>query len=386
MKITNVSTYFVRPRWGFVEIETDTGITGWGEAVLEGHASAVLACVNEMKDYLIGNDPSEIEGIWETLYRAGFYRGGGVLMSAISGIDQALWDIKGKVFGSPVYELMGGKCRNKMKVYSWIGGDRPSDVGKAALEKKNAGFEAIKMNATEELQMIDSYDKIDAVLERVSAIRESCGKHFGIAIDFHGRVHKPMAKVLAKKLEEFDPMFIEEPVLCENMEVFKEIAAVCNVPIATGERLFSKYDFKRLLSVGGVDIIQPDLSHAGGITEVKKIAAMAEAYDVALAPHCPLGPIALAACLNVDATSYNAVIQEQSIGIHYNVGKSVLDYVKNQEDFKFTDGYVALPRLPGLGVEVNKELVIEENKTPHNWKNPVWQIKLENYQMNLKYQ
>ena len=372
MKITNVSTYFVRPRWGFVEIETDTGITGWGEAVLEGHASAVLACVNEMKDYLIGNDPSEIEGIWETLYRAGFYRGGGVLMSAISGIDQALWDIKGKVFGSPVYELMGGKCRNKMKVYSWIGGDRPSDVGKAALEKKNEGFAAIKMNATEELQMIDSYDKIDAVLERVSAIRESCGKHFGIAIDFHGRVHKPMAKVLAKKLEEFDPMFIEEPVLCENMEVFKEIAAVCNVPIATGERLFSKYDFKRLLSVGGVDIIQPDLSHAGGITEVKKIAAMAEAYDVALAPHCPLGPIALAACLNVDATSYNAVIQEQSIGIHYNVGKSVLDYVKNQEDFKFTDGYVALPRLPGLGVEVNKELVIEENKTPHNWKNPVW--------------
>ena len=163
MKITKVSTYFVRPRWGFVEIETDSGFTGWGEAVLEGHAAAVLACVNEMRDYLIDHDPSEVEGIWETLYRAGFYRGGGVLMSAISGIDQALWDIKGKIFGAPVYELMGGKCRNKMKVYSWIGGDRPSDVGKAALEKKNAGFKAIKMNATEELQMIDSYDKIDAV-------------------------------------------------------------------------------------------------------------------------------------------------------------------------------------------------------------------------------
>ena len=181
-----------------------------------------------------------------------------------------------------------------------------------------------------------------------------------------------MAKVLAKKLEEFDPMFIEEPVLCENMEVFKEIAAACNIPIATGERLFSKYDFKRLLQCGGVDIIQPDLSHAGGITEVKKIAAMAESYDVALAPHCPLGPIALAACLNVDATSYNAVIQEQSIGIHYNVGKSVLDYVTNHEDFKFTDGFVDLPKKPGLGVDVNKELVLEENKTPHNWKNPVW--------------
>ena len=132
MKIKRVSTYFVRPRWGFVEIETDNGITGWGEAVLEGHAAAVLAAINEMRDYLIGADPSEIEGIWSTLYRAGFYRGGGVLMSAISGIDQALWDIKGKVFGAPVYELIGGRCRNKMKVYSWIGGDRPSDVGQAA--------------------------------------------------------------------------------------------------------------------------------------------------------------------------------------------------------------------------------------------------------------
>lgn len=372
MKITNVCTYFVRPRWGFVEIETDDGFTGWGEAVLEGHAAAVLACVQEMKDYLIGADPSQIEGLWETMYRAGFYRGGGVLMSAISGIDQALWDIKGKVFGAPVYELMGGRCRDKMKVYSWIGGDRPSDVGAAAKKKMDEGFQAIKMNATEELQMIDSYDKIDAVLERVAAIRESCGKYFGIAIDFHGRVHKPMAKVLAKKLEEFDPMFIEEPVLCENMEVFKEIAACCNIPIATGERLFSKYDFKRLLAAGGVDIIQPDLSHAGGVTEVKKIAAMAESYDVALAPHCPLGPIALAACLNVDAASYNAVIQEQSMGIHYNVGKTVLDYVNNKEDFAFTDGFVNLPRLAGLGVDVNKELVIEENKTPHNWKNPVW--------------
>lgn len=372
MKITQVNTYFVRPRWGFVEITTDEGIAGWGEAVLEGHAAAVLACVQEYKDYLIGHDPARIEDIWSTIYRAGFYRGGGVLMSALSGIDQALWDIKGKVFGAPVYELMGGRCRDRMKVYSWIGGDRPGDVGAAALEKKQAGFSAIKMNATEELQMIDTYDKVDAVLERVAAIRETCGKYFGIAIDFHGRVHKPMAKVLAKKLEEFDPMFLEEPVLCEHMECFKEIAAACNIPIATGERLFTKYDFKRLLEAGGVDIIQPDLSHAGGITEVKKIAAMAESYDVALAPHCPLGPIALAACLNVDAISYNAVIQEQSIGIHYNVGKSVLDYVNNKTDFEFVDGFVDLPKLPGLGVDVNKALVEEENKTPHNWKNPVW--------------
>ena len=372
MKISAVNVYFVRPRWGFVEIVTDNGLTGWGEAVLEGHAKTVLACVEEYRDYLIGKDPSRIEDFWETIYRAGFYRGGGVLMSALSGIDQALWDIKGKVFNAPCYELMGGRCRDNMKVYSWIGGDRPGDTGRAAKEKMDAGFSAVKMNATEELQMIDTYDKVDAVLSRVQEIRDACGKYFGIAIDFHGRVHKPMAKVLAKKLEQFDPMFIEEPVLCEHMEDFKEIAAACNVPIATGERLFTKYDFKRLLAAGGVDIIQPDLSHCGGITEVKKIAAMAEAYDVALAPHCPLGPIALAACLQVDATSYNAVIQEQSIGIHYNVGKSVLDYVTNKDDFAFVGGRVQLPKLPGLGVEVNKELVVEENKTPHNWKNPVW--------------
>lgn len=372
MKIREIKTYKVRPRWGFIEIVTDEGLSGWGEPVLEGHCGTVLACVEEMKDYLIGQDPGNIEDIWTTLYRAGFYRGGGVLMSAIAGIDQALWDIKGKYFGVPVYELLGGACRSRMKVYSWVGGDRPRDMGSAALQRKQAGFTAVKMNATDELQMIDSYEKIDAVLERVAAIRETCGKNFGIAIDFHGRVHKPMARILAKKLEEFDPMFIEEPVLCEQMEYFPEIAAACNIPIATGERLYSRYDFKRLLRTGGIDIIQPDLSHAGGITEVRKIAAMAEAYDVALAPHCPLGPIALAACLNVDACSYNAVIQEQSMGIHYNVGKSVLDYVLNPEDFTFIEGYANLPSRPGLGVEINRELVLEENRNPHNWKNPVW--------------
>lgn len=372
MKITKIQTYLVRPRWCFVEVETDEGLSGWGEAVIEGKASTVAACVEEMTEYLLGQDPMRIEDIWTLLYRAAFYRGGPILMSAISGIDQALWDIKGKYYQAPVYELMGGACRDKMKVYSWIGGDRPADVAAAAKEKQEAGFTAIKMNATEELQYIDTYDKIDAVLERVASIREAVGPYFGIAIDFHGRVHRPMAKVLAKKLEEFDPMFIEEPVLCENMEAFKEIAASCQIPIATGERLFSKWDFKRLFAAGGVDIIQPDLSHAGGITEVKKIAAMAEAHDVALAPHCPLGPIALAACLQVDATSYNAVIQEQSMGIHYNVGKSVLDYVENPEDFAFIDGYVNLPHRPGLGVEIHRELVLEESKTPHAWKNPVW--------------
>ena len=372
MKITSVQAFLVRPRWCMVKIETDAGICGWGEAVLEGKAETMRACVGEMTDYLIGRDPSQIEDIWNTLYRGAFYRGGGILMSAIAGIDQALWDVKGKRFGAPVYELMGGACREKVRVYSWIGGDRPSDVANAAKEKQAQGFTAIKMNATEELQYVDSYEKIDAVLERVDSIRRATGRGFGIAIDFHGRVHKPMAKVLAKKLEQFDPMFIEEPVLCDNWEAFPEIAAACNIPIATGERLFSRWDFKKLLSVGGVDIIQPDLSHAGGITEVKKIGSMAEAYDVALAPHCPLGPVALAACVQVDATCHNAFIQEQSMGIHYNQGKGVLDYVLNREDYAFHDGFMNLPGKPGLGVEVNEALVLEENQEPHRWRNPVW--------------
>ena len=372
MKITSVQAFLARPRWCMVKIETDAGICGWGEAVLEGKAETVRACVGEMTDYLIGRDPAQIEDIWNTLYRGAFYRGGGILMSAIAGIDQALWDIKGKRFGAPVYELMGGACREKVRVYSWIGGDRPSDVANAAKEKQAQGFTAIKMNATEELQYVDSYEKIDAVLERVDSIRRATGRGFGIAIDFHGRVHKPMAKVLAKKLEQFDPMFIEEPVLCDNWEAFPEIAAACNIPIATGERLFSRWDFKKLLSVGGVDVIQPDLSHAGGITEVKKIGSMAEAYDVALAPHCPLGPVALAAYVQVDATCHNAFIQEQSMGIHYNQGKGVLDYVLNREDYAFHDGFMNLPGKPGLGVEVNEALVLEENQEPHRWRNPVW--------------
>jgi galactonate dehydratase len=371
MKITKIESFNVPPRWNFVKISTDEGISGWGEAVLEGKAATVKTCVEEMADFLIGKDPQCIEDHWNVLYRSGFYRGGGILMSAISGIDQALWDIKGKYFDAPAWQLMGGKCRDKVKVYSWIGGDRPDDVVAQALERQKLGFTAIKMNATDELQYIDSYVKIDSVLERVGAIREAVGRDFGIAIDFHGRVHKPMARILCKKLEEFDMMFIEEPVLCENMEAFRDIATHCAIPIATGERLFSRWQFKELLHSGYVDIIQPDLSHAGGLTEVKKIASMAEAYDVALAPHCPLGPLALASCLQVDATCHNAVIQEQSLGIHYNKGNDLLDYMKNPELFAYKDGFVAIPDKPGLGVEVNEDLV-RKLTGDHRWRNEAW--------------
>ncbi|UTE70883.1 galactonate dehydratase [Rossellomorea marisflavi] len=375
MKITGYELFQVPPRWLFLKIETDEGITGWGEPVIEGKAATVKAAVEELMQTLIGKDPARIEDHWNMMYRSGFYRGGPILMSAIAGIDQALWDIKGKFYDAPVHQLLGGACRDSIKVYSWIGGDRPSDVGKAAKDVVDRGFEAIKMNGTEELQYIDSHQKIDQVLERVAAIRESVGPYVGIGIDFHGRVHKPMAKILAKELEQFRPMFIEEPVLPENNEALREIAAHTNIPIATGERMFSRWQFKPLLTDGYVDIIQPDLSHAGGITECKKIISMAEAFDVAVAPHCPLGPIALAACLQVDATSHNAVIQEQSLGIHYNVGSDLLDYIVDKDVFRYEEGFVEIPQGPGLGIEVNEEVVRKMAAEGHDWHNPIWRHK-----------
>lgn len=372
MKIKSYELYQVPPRWLFLKITTDEGITGWGEPIVEGKAATVKAAVIEMMEFIMGKDPMDIEGHWNTLYRGGFYRGGPVLMSALSGIDQALWDIKGKFFNTPVYQLLGGRARDRMKVYSWIGGDRPSDIGQAALQAKEAGFTAVKMNATDEMQYIDSYEKIDRVLKRVAALRESVGNALEVGIDFHGRLHKPMAKVLAKELEPYHPMFIEEPVLPEHNEALKEIAQLTSIPIATGERMFSRWHFKALLSSGYIDIIQPDLSHAGGITECKKIISMAEAYDVAAAPHCPLGPIALAACLQVDATCYNAFIQEQSLGIHYNQGNDLLDYLQDPSVFHYENGFVNIPSGPGLGIAINEEKVKEMARQGHNWRNPLW--------------
>lgn len=372
MKITGHTLYLVPPRWLFLKIETDEGISGWGEPVIEGKAATVKTAVNECMEYLTGQDPMKIEDHWNTLYRGGFYRGGPILMSAIAGIDQALWDIKGKYYNAPIHQLLGGKARDRIKVYSWIGGDRPADVGLAAKKMFEHGFTAVKMNATEELQFIDSYKKIDDAIARIAAIRDTVGPDIGVGIDFHGRVHKPMAKVLAKELEPYRPMFIEEPVLPENNEALREIANHVAIPIATGERMFSRWQFKTLLTDGYVDIIQPDVSHAGGITECKKIISMAEAFDVAAAPHCPLGPIALAACLQVDATCHNAFIQEQSLGIHYNQGSDLLDYLVDETVFKFDSGFVKIPDAPGLGIEINEEHVRKMAAVGHNWKNPVW--------------
>lgn len=372
MKITGMHLYTVPPRWLFLEVETDAGITGWGEPVIEGRASVVKTAVEDFASYLIGKDPRNIEDHWQVMYRTGFYRGGPEVMSAIAGIDQALWDIKGKYYNAPIYELLGGRCRDKLKVYSWIGGDRPADVQKAAQELYASGCTAVKMNATEEMHYIDSFQKVRQVCERVASIREALGDRMDIGVDFHGRVHKSMAKVLAKELEPYHLMFIEEPVLPQNNEALREIARYTSTPIATGERMFSRWEFKNLLMDGYVDIIQPDLSHAGGISECKKIAAMAEAFDVAVAPHCPLGPIALAACVQLDSCTPNAFIQEQSLGIHYNKGGDLLDYLVDPGVFHFQDGYIRIPQGPGLGIQVDREKVLAAARVGHNWKNPIW--------------
>jgi len=375
MKITKLTTFVVPPRWLFLKIETDEGITGWGEPVVEGRAETVAACVAELADYLIGKDPSAIEDHWTVLYRGGFYRGGAIHMSALAGIDQALWDIKGKALNRPVHVLLGGPVRQKIQVYSWIGGDRPDALIQGAREAATRGFTAIKMLACEELSYLDSHAKLDQVVARVGALRQAMGPEFGIAVDFHGRVHRPMAKQLAKELDPFHLMFLEEPVLSEHLEALKDIAGQTATPIALGERLYSRWDFKKILSDGLVDIIQPDPSHAGGITETRKIAAMAECYDVGLAPHCPLGPIALAACLQLDAVCYNAVIQEQSLGIHYNKSNDLLDYIDDPAAFAYADGHVAIPQGPGLGITINEEAVRRGAEAGHRWRPPVWRHK-----------
>lgn len=372
MKITAIKTYVVPPRWLFVKIETDEGIHGWGEAILQNRGQSVVHAVKELGDYLIGADPSPIEAHWTTLYRGGFYRGGGILMSALASIDQALWDIKGKSLGVSVCKLLGGPVRDRIQVYSWIGGDRPSNLADSAKSAVERGFRATKMLGCEEMHYIDSNAKIDAAVANVTAVREAVGNDVGIGIDFHGRVHRPMVKPLFRALEPLRPMFIEEPLLSEHADALADVAANTSIPIALGERLYSRWDFKRILEAGHVDIIQPDPSHAGGITETRKIAAMAEAYDVAVALHCPLGPIALATCLQLDGICQNAVIQEQSLGIHYNQSNDLLDYMTDPHLFAYVDGYVDIPDGPGLGIEINEEYVIERSSLGQQTRKPLW--------------
>jgi len=371
MKIGRIETFFVPPRWLFVRVESDDGAFGWGEASLEGHAEAVDGAFEALRDRFIGHDPRRIEDIWQVAYRGGFYRGGPVLMSALAGLEQALWDLKGKALGLPAWEMLGGRVRDKIRAYAWIGGDRPHEIAEAAKARADQGFSAVKMNATAELDWIGTPKLFDEVVKRVEAA-QAAGMDVGL--DFHGRVHRPMAKQLAKAIEPLGLLFIEEPLLSENPEGLRQIAELTSTPIALGERLFSRWDFKPFFEMGAVDIIQPDLSHAGGILECRKIAAMAEAYDIAVAPHCPLGPLALASCLQLAACTPNVAIQEISLGIHYNVGHDLLSFVSNKEVLTPVDGYLPIPEEPGLGITIDEAAVREAHKDRHRWRNPVWRL------------
>lgn len=371
MKIGKIETFYVPPRWLFVRVESDDGAVGWGEASLEGHAEAVAGAFEALRDRFIGHDPMRIEDIWQIAYRGGFYRGGPVLMSALSGLDQALWDLKGRVIGVPAWEMLGGKVRETVRAYAWIGGDRPHEIGEAARARRDQGFSAVKMNATAELDWIGTPKLFDEVVERVRAAQS---EGMDVGLDFHGRVHRPMAKQLAKVLEPLGLLFIEEPLLSENHDGLLQISQLVSTPIALGERLYSRWDFKPFLASGAVDIIQPDLSHAGGLSECRKIAAMAEAYDVAVAPHCPLGPLALAACLQLAGCTPNVALQEISLGIHYNVGHDLLNFVVDKSVLKATGGYLTIPTGPGLGVEIDELAVREVDKDRHRWRNPIWRL------------
>jgi galactonate dehydratase len=347
------------------------GISGWGEPVVAGRADTVRAAVHELSELLVGQDPLRIEDHWQVLRRGGFYRGGPVLSSALSGFDHALWDIAGKVRDAPVHELLGGPVRDRVRVYSWVGGDRPAGIREAVATQVEAGFTAVKMNVAGPLPAIASPAEADAAVARAWEAREALGPHRDLAIDFHGRVSPAMARRLVRLLEDVQPMFVEEPVLPETpADALRAVVEASTVPIALGERLFSRWEFKPVLDAG-VAVVQPDPSHAGGISELRRIGALAEVYGASLAPHCPLGPISLAASLQVAFATPNFLIQEQSAGLHYHEGREH-SYLADPSIFAFRDGYAARPLGPGLGIEIDEDAVRRADEVGHAWRSPVW--------------
>lgn len=372
MKIDRLETFMAPPRWLFCRIETDEGHVGWGEPVLEGRASTVRAAVQELGDLLLGEDPLRVEDHWQALTKGGFYRGGPVLSSAVAGIDQALWDICGQARGAPVHELLGGPVRERVRAYTWIGGDEPAEVRERAEEQVEAGFTAVKMNASGRMTPVATAADVAAVVDRVASVRELLGNDLDVAVDFHGRVSPPNARRLLRLLEPLHPLFVEEPVLPGHVQHHLRSLIDCStVPIALGERMYSREEFLPALE-SGLAIAQPDVSHAGGISEVRRIAALAEIFGATMAPHCPLGPIALAASLQIAFATPNFLIQEQSIGMHYSGGNGLLDYLVDPAVFRFEAGSFARPQGPGLGIALDERLIREVDKAGHAWRSPLW--------------
>ncbi|WP_042408620.1 galactonate dehydratase [Streptacidiphilus carbonis] len=371
MKIVRIETFMVPPRWLFCRIETDDGTVGWGEPVVEGRAEVVRAAVDVLAEYLIGQDPLRIQDHWQVLSKGGFYRDGPVLGSAVAGIDQALWDIAGKTYDAPVHALLGGPVRDRVRVYAWVGGDEPAELADAIAEQVEAGFTAVKMNASGIVSPIATSAEVDAVVQRAAAAREALGPGRDFAVDCHGRFTPATARRVLPELAPFRPLFVEEPVLPEHHPALASLTALSAVPLATGERIYGRAGFLPVLQ-SGIAVVQPDLSHAGGISEVTRIASLADTFGALLAPHCPLGPIALAASLQVGFATPNLLIQEQSRGIHYNKDADLLSYVLDTEPFRFVDGHAVRNQLPGLGVTVDEHAVRAADRIGHSWRNPVW--------------
>jgi galactonate dehydratase len=354
MKITKLETFLVKPRWLFLKIYTDEGLVGLGEPITEGRALTCQQAVAELEPYLIGQDPTRVVHHWQAMYKHAFYRGGPILTSAISGIEQALWDLTGKALGVPVYKLFGGPTRDRIRMYKHAGNDP------AVIRQWKGTFNAFKTGIAggRQARIIETKGFVDRAIETFAALREAGGPDVDIAIDFHGAISPQTAKILIKGLEPYQPMFIEEPVQCQNVDVLADIARGTHLPIATGERIFTKWGFREILEKRAAMILQPDLCHAGGIHEVHIIAGMAEAYYAAIAPHNPLGPISLAACIQLDATIPNFIAQE-----HVYLGEGYL-----KTPFVVKDGFVDLPTAPGLGIELDEEAL--EDKIGHDWRNP----------------
>ncbi|KAF8652400.1 hypothetical protein AX16_004428 [Volvariella volvacea WC 439] len=376
--ITSIEVFRVPPRWIFVKVQTSDGITGWGEGSLEGHTEAVEGAYLDLRQRFVGCNADNIQDIWQTAYRARFYRGGPVLMSALSGLDIALWDIKGKKLGVPVWQLLGGQVRDKVRVYGWIGGDGPTPVFGAAMMRVKQGFTAVKITATE---AVSWFDKSNILEETANRLKDVKSLGVDVVIDCHGRLHKSMAKQLVKLLEPHQPMFIEEPIATAQCEEIADLSKTASTPLAFGARLFTRTDFRPFLEKRAIDIARPDVCHCGGISELHRIASLTEMYDVGLAPRSPLGPIALAACIQVDLAAPNFVIQEMSLNIRYGgadqgVEADLHTYLLNPGIFSIIDGYIAAPTGPGLGIELNEQLIREASikyvREYKAWRNPVW--------------
>lgn len=375
MKITKLEVIKVKPRWMFLKMYTDTDIVGLGEPVLEGHCTSVEAVIREFEDYLIGKDPMQIEHHVQALYRGGFYRGGPLMLSAISGIEQAMWDIKGKFYNCPVYEMLGGKCRDKVRMYTHVkragvaGEFAVEEMLKIAQDRLDEGYTALKYSIIPPIKNIDNPESTKKHVERFAKVREKIGWDVDLAIDFHGRVSPAMAVRLCEELKPYMPFFIEEPCLPENVDCMVNIARSTSIPIAAGERLFGKYQYRELLEKQAVSVVQPDICHCGGIFEGRKIAVMSELYYGSMAPHNPLGPISLASCLQLDACTPNFLAQEHP----GNPDKSDLGVGYIKDPFVIKNGYIDVPTKPGLGVELDEE-ALKDKIYDGKWTTPLLQF------------